>query len=251
MNNRPGLGRSLRPIGPNEFARVSEYVTALRHRESEVDALLSRIGAMGNLILIGGCIRDVSLGLRPRDFDIVIDTRSIDLREALGGFQYSQNRFGGYKIQVSRLVFDVWTVGSNWASRAGIIEHEVDELPHGVFFNVDGLIHSVTGLYSDASYFNGAVHSGLLDIVIPDAYVASNPSPEVNVLRALIMKDRWGLSFSPRVESYIARWLSQSRDPVGALWDAAGKHYGRRPPLTRLRIRELCQGQSRICRELY
>ncbi|WP_370772815.1 hypothetical protein [Clostridium sp.] len=62
-------------INDNDFKKVDEYFTKLSYKSKEIKNLLESLKKYGELILLGGAIRDILIkDDNPRDIDLIIDT---------------------------------------------------------------------------------------------------------------------------------------------------------------------------------
>lgn len=219
--------KSYTKLSKQHYTKVNNYINNLRQTNLDVNLLLMNLEKFGDLILLGGAIRDIAIfNKNPRDYDIIVDSFSESLEKALQGFTYSVNRFGGYKLQISHYEFDIWSIKNNWAFREKLLETKAENIIKGTFYNVDSLIIKLNDNYYDFDYFNEAIESNKLDIVLEDDVIELNPTPEINVVRALWLKKQWNLDFSDRVKDYIYKWRLRTENPYTALKDAEMKHFG-------------------------
>ncbi|MEK3883688.1 hypothetical protein [Paenibacillus sp. PL2-23] len=221
------------------FNRVSDYINELREQEN-IDNFFSNLERYGDIILIGGSIRDIALnGKKPRDIDIIVDTDKESLDDAFVGIQHVRNRFGGYKAVYMEQEFDIWTLANNWAFKSKILDAKVENIPQGCFYNLDSAYFNVTTGKGYADYFESAIYGRRLDIMLEDQYVPSNPFPEVNVIRAIVLRKQYDVSYSNRVRSYIKKWFCEVDNPILELQKAQLKHYKSSRKVSNKELREL------------
>lgn len=182
------------------YAYLKDYPPSLK--------LFKRLEETGDLFLIGGILReyrDNEKLVKLRDIDIIIDIRDTGQWNAiLQEYNHVKNKFDGYKIICSNLIMDIWPLHECWAYRAKKIicepDQYVENLPRTVFLNMDSIIYDMSnGLWFDDIY-KEAKRSGILDVVLAD-----NPHLELNILRAVILKERYQMAFSDKLVHIIAQ----------------------------------------------
>lgn len=219
-------------ISNSKIEKVLNFVKVLRE-DSEINTIFCRLEEYGHLILIGGAIRDIAVYNRqPRDYDIIVNTDCENFDEVFEGFEFTKNRFGGYKIYINTFEFDVWSIKNNWAFKNNILEAKVENIVESTFYNIDSVHLNLNNGDWDGKYFIEALNENVLDIVLDDDYISLNPTPEINIVRAIVFKKLWGLHFSSKVENYILNWAKTTLDPVKELKNAEVKHYGQNKKLT-------------------
>lgn len=223
------------------FNRVADYINEIRQHET-VDNFFNKLESYGNIVIIGGSIRDIAVNHKnPRDIDIIVDTDAIHIDDVFEGMEYTQNRFGGYKAIYNQQEFDVWSITNNWAFKCNILDASVENIPKGCFYNLDATYFNISTGVGDAHYFNDALFRKQLDIVLDDEYIHTNPFPEVNIVRAIVLKNQYDVTFSEKVTSYIKWWLEKTADPISELKKAELKHYKKSGKVSINEIRCLVQ----------
>lgn len=219
--------------------RVAGYINEIRQHRT-IDNFFNRLESYGDIVIIGGSIRDIVVNRRsPRDIDIIVDTDAVHIDDVFEGMKYTQNRFGGYKAVYNQKEFDVWSITNNWAFKSNILDASVENIPKGCFYNLDATYFNITTGVGDAHYFNDALYRKQLDIVLDDEYIYTNPFPEINIVRAIVLKRQYDVTFSEKVELYIKKWLEKTTDPVLELKYAEYKHYKKRDKVSISEIRDL------------
>lgn len=201
-------------------------IKKLKDNHYQVKQLFDKLNVLGDIILIGGAIRDFSLDKTPRDIDIIIDTKETNFDQTLKYFSYKKNRFGGYKISIEDIEFDIWSINNNWAFKERIFETRFNNISKGTFYNFDAVTLNINTLDLDADLFLDAVRKKTLDITLEEDFIKQNPSPEVNIMRAFVIKKYWELEFSDKVTDYILEWFEKNEAPINSLEEAELKHYG-------------------------
>lgn len=210
---------------------VKEHIYLLREQSIEINYFFTIIENIGETVLIGGAIRDIFYGTKPRDFDIIINSEAgrleDKLQEKLGGLLLKRNRFGGYKFCVDKYIFDVWSIYDNWAFKTDLLDAKIDNIKEGAFFNIDSLVLCLKddSFYCNTQLFNDSIRNKCLDIISSD-YIDSNPFPSINIMRALVLKNKFELDFSPQLKQYIIQWYEKTTKPINEMINAQLKHYG-------------------------
>lgn len=181
----------------------------------------------GNLLLFGGAIRNYyenQFSTMPRDFDIVVCTKNDELDQYFFNVPYIRNRYGGYKIDIYAVGFDIWSINSTWAFKNGVVENpNVENLTKTVFLNYDSVVYDLTtGDVYDEGY-QKAKENKKLDIILEE-----NPFPELNILRSLVFKTRYNMDFSETLYEYTRSWRSRfsNNEEINILSEVQMKHYG-------------------------
>ncbi|NUU58954.1 hypothetical protein [Paenibacillus agri] len=226
-------------ISHTSFREIAEYIDVIRNEDS-VNTLFQRLESRGNVVIVGGTIRDILFNKKkPRDIDIILDTEDDVLDDVFVGMKYSRNRFGGYKAIHNKQIFDIWTIRSNWAFKNNIVDTKVENIPKGCFYNLDAAYFNLATGEGEATYFKSALNNKRLDIILDEQYIDCNPSPEINIIRAMVLKKQYELSYSSRVKKYISNWLCTIENPVIELKSAELKHYKTNDKIDEKEIDEL------------
>jgi hypothetical protein len=201
-------------------------IRRLKQDDIQVAFLFNNLNQFGDLILVGGAVRDFAFFRNPRDIDIIVNSKVSDFDEVLKDFKYTKNRFGGYKVYLDNIEIDIWGINNNWAFKEKILDTQFENISKGTFYNFDALALNINTFNIDAEVFVESIKEKVLDITLEDEYVSKNPTPEVNVLRAFIIHKYWGLRFSDKVIDYIQEWSRKTSNPVDTLAKTELKHYG-------------------------
>lgn len=176
----------------------------------------------GDIYLIGGVLREFKDNgniIDLRDIDIVIDIKDErQWKSILSEFYTKQNRFGGYKLLCSGLIVDVWRLEETWAYKNHIIECEaekyVEHLADTVFLNIDAIVYDLKNdLWYDKKY-SEAMNSRVLDIVLE-----RNPEIPLNIVRAMVLKQRYDMSYSIKMKNVILKEKENEKDFLNRLMD--------------------------------
>lgn len=218
---------SKKQIYTSDLEKIELYIENLKYRNSRLNELLDKLLSIGETILVGGAIRDIILKKsEPRDFDFIINTNE-DLDLVLGDrFNYSKNRFGGYKINIDSIELDIWSMNNHWAFKENIIEKDENNLKYTTFLNFDAIFYMLNKKSIDSYMFNNCIREKCLDITLEDEFIYLNPSKDINVLRMLNIVDEWNLKLSNKSYMYIKSWLYDNKyEAIEKLYKAQMKHY--------------------------
>ncbi len=177
--------------------------------------LFKQLEIVGNIYLIGGVLRefrDYGEIHSLRDIDVVVDVKKPEAwKRVLQNYAFKVNRFGGNKLICQGLVVDAWAIEETWAFRNHIIPCDAKDyvkyLPETVFLNIDSIIFDWTNeQWSDKKY-QEAMETKILDIVLPD-----NPQLLLNIVRAFILRERYHMIFSRRLQKVILEEYEKAKD---------------------------------------
>lgn len=184
--------------------KVSYFLSSSKFGRQEVTALLDQLQELGEVVIFGGMLRDLSLlgndGF-DSDIDLVIDTDNEDELDAfLQSWKPVQNKFGGYRLKLSRWEVDIWSLKSTWAFKKGYVEDgSFADLCKTTFFDWDGIVYNVgDGSILAVDGYLDHINTGLLDINLEN-----NPNPMGNIVKAFRYREKYGAGFSSRLAKYI------------------------------------------------
>lgn len=214
-----------RKIDKYDFKQVKYFFNSKRSNNYGFDLLMKTLEQKGDVIVIGGVIRDIIINkCEPRDIDLIVDTEELD--EIMRNFEFvSKNRFGGYKLNINGLEIDVWSIDNHWAFKEKILKKSFENIEYSTFLNFDSAFYSVTRDIGCADVFNESMSNSYLDITLEDEYIYKNPSVATNIIKMFSIKEQWGLNFSDKVDDYISMWVTQQNRPLETLYIAREKHY--------------------------
>jgi hypothetical protein len=198
-------------------SRIKENISKLRKSSTNINSLFDQLDSFGVYLLIGGAVRDLLFNSNPRDYDIVVDTEE---ELILNLPDIKRNSFGGLKIKLNQIEFDIWTLNKTWAFRKMNVRGSIKNLQNSCFFNLDSIIYDFKKEELLCDHFYRGISSRTLDIIFEE-----NPYPSVCVIRAFVLRDKWELDFSKRLNDFIYNWYLETNDPIESLIDAQEKHY--------------------------
>ncbi len=201
--------------------KVSQYISDFMAGKREVRECLDSLSKSGDLILFGGAIRDIVCGNKPRDYDIVVSTSSENLISILSSYPHKRNRFGGVHLFLNDVKLDIWAIESTWAFQKKLLDSKTENLTKSVFFNLDAIAINLTKNILYGNIFFQALSSRTLDIVLEN-----NPFPDLCILRAFVLKEKYNMSFSQRMKNYILDHCTDVSKTLSNLTSIQQSHYG-------------------------
>jgi hypothetical protein len=181
----------------------------------------------GTAYVVGGFLRDLSIGQDSRDLDIIFHLPNIDILMAIksSNLKYSINRFDGIKVFLQDFEVDLWSIEHNWAFKNNIVTINEDDIlesiVNGCFYNYDALAINIFTNNINVRHYNNMVKNNTLDIIQKnDLYKKLNPTIEANILRAFYLHSKFGVIFSNNCKSYL-------KSRIGYLEDLHGSSFRR------------------------
>lgn len=168
--------------------------------------LFQLLEQIGDIYLIGGVLReflDHATISELRDIDVIINIKYRDLWAImLNKYKLRSNRFGGHKLVCAGLLIDAWPIEQTWAFREKIVKCSPDQyvsmLPETVFLNIDGIIYNWEEEKWYDTKYRQALATKTLDVVLPQ-----NPQILLNIVRSLVLKQRYDMNLSHALEKII------------------------------------------------
>jgi tRNA nucleotidyltransferase (CCA-adding enzyme) len=190
-----------------------------------VAPLLERVGTVPGLYLVGGAVRDLLLGLKPDDLDLVFEGDMAALTELLGGPIRAHQRFGTATVELDGFSYDIARARRESYPHPGALP---DVEPAGLEedlgrrdFTVNAIALAIGG---PARGEITAVPSALEDLesrqlrVLHDASLTDDPT---RLLRLARYAARLGFSIEPRTLE-----LAERAVRAGALQTVSGARIG-------------------------
>lgn len=189
----------------------SRFVSRLRVTDPVLSYFFQDLSDRGwDAVVFGGVIRDLVSGLgtsQIRDIDIVVDTGSRgDLVDACAPWIQRQTRFGGLHLKVGRWPVDIWRLEDTWALKRHEGTLSLSQLPGTTFLTSEAIAVSLHAkLGKERKLFAGRFFESIASRVV-DINHASNPYPELCVVRSLVTAYRLNLAIAPELCVYIANF---------------------------------------------
>ncbi len=170
-----------------------------------------------------------------RDLDFVVKFRNnYDTLETYisNSISFSRNSFNGYKLMCDNVSIDIWEMENTWAFKQKKLTPSPENLLKSVFLNVDSVVYSMNQkrFVSECDYH----YKDILDNKILDIVLEENPSIELNLLRALVLQQRYELNFSNNLKSLFSKYQNNINF-IDTLLQLQKKHY-KKQIFTRERI---------------
>lgn len=183
---------------------IKDYFSNYNDANYVFDELLQ----IGDVYIIGGLLReyrDCCLskigGLRDADFAVRIVDKERWLR-LLDTFPNKRNRFGGHKFVCADFVIDIWDVSDTWAIKEKYVSVKNDDyvsaLSNSVFLSIDSIIYDVKRDQWVDSIYRKSMDTKVLDVVLEN-----NPYIPLNVIRAIILKNKYKMTYSEHLKDII------------------------------------------------
>lgn len=218
--------RNYRIIKEKEIEYLNRSICSLRKHNLELNILLTRLEMCGEVILIGGAIRDVCHCYLPRDFDFIVKTKQEHLDIFLSNYPAKKNRFGGYKVNLDSVEIDIWTMESHWPFKEGFFECKEDNISKSVFFNLDALVYNLSTGHYNVEHYNEAIEKNELSIMYSEEDMFLNPQPEQNIVKAILLNEKCKINISDSTKVFIEETLNEDKDIYDKMKIAQEKHYG-------------------------
>lgn len=158
--------------------------------------------------LVGGTVRDLFFGYEPNDYDIIVKGEN-DPQEALKNYidynnlNGSINNFGGLQLKSNErgLAVDIWKLCNTWGIREGYVENRgFKSYCECCAYTTDaGYIQPNKEKYS-LNYMVESINNNEVGLLFD-----VSPIPLRTVVKAYRLKQKYNLSFSSDVKSFISR----------------------------------------------
>lgn len=199
--------------------RIQRFLSSDAYGKSEIKATLDDFMNYGSIALFGGVIRDLCLvgneGFTS-DVDLVVKTDKWgDFERNLMKYDYRKNKYGGYRIRLSKWSIDLWKLEETWAAKNGYVDVDsFDDLCETTFFDWDAIGYELDSkrIFAIKDYL-ARVKSNIIDINLEE-----NPNPLGNSIKALRYLEKYDAKLSPKLAHYIFNVLNNlTADEIGAL----------------------------------
>ena len=182
-----------------------EYIK--RNVSVEVYDFLLRLSEITDVYIFSGVIRNFFLQKEEiRDLDIVIKD-DVDIESVVNNsISLKHNSFGGYKINMSEINIDLWTLEKTWAvqyQKRLELDDEVDNLhrfiPSTAFFNFSAILFS---LNEKKFYYKNDFLSFLSNREINYVYIP-NANYSLCVVNSLYYADKYKLKIADKLKRFL------------------------------------------------
>lgn len=236
IKKRLGVGNTTTQGDAPVIIGRSQHTVSRTHISNNALSVLARLTDAGyDAYLVGGGVRDLMLGLRPKDFDIATSARPEEIRRLFRNCRLIGRRFRLAHIHFGREIIEVATFrgghegkGESGVSDTGMILRD----------NVYGTLMEdawrrdfrINALYHDARDYTLVDYTGgMADLQARRLQIIGDPEERfredpVRMLRAVRFAAKLGFAIEPRCEEVIIR-LGHLMDDVASarLFDEASK----------------------------
>ena len=168
-----------------------------------------------DLYLFGGGVRDLlnnSLE-QVRDLDFVIKSKNneeINLESYIpDNITFKKNRFNGYKIYFDNLIIDIWDIKNTWAFKSNLLDDSVENLLDSVYLNIDSLLYYL----NENKYINNCDKT-YKKIKQLDIILEKTPCEKLNLLRAIIYKNKYSLKISNNLKKRFYNYVYEDNESL-------------------------------------
>ena len=224
------LSGSRKQIIPRDNHPVSR-----RHISEHALKVVNRLNNQGHeAYLVGGCVRDLYLGLRPKDFDVVTSATPEEVRQLFRNSRLIGRRFKLVHVLFGREMIEVATFRANHETHHGTDKSRHSESGRILRDNVYGTIEddairrdfTINALYYDAKDFSVVDFcDGASDLeartlrLIGDPVTRYHEDP-VRMLRAIRFAAKLGFTIAPDADQPIRELSHLLQDiPSARLFD--------------------------------
>lgn len=207
-------------------ALINQRLNSNLMKDNHVHKFIEGLSNYGELVFFGGSIRDLYLEKpiinNPRDYDIVINNhgKTDDLEKYIEMFEYRKNRFGGYKININNTEFDIWRIDNTWAFHNKILDKKEYNLINSVYLSVDGIAYNYNKNILYDSVLKRTNDRKEISVVLD-----INPQKELNLLRALVYKNKYDYKLSYTLKLEYRLYKKRDRNFAKILYDLQFEHY--------------------------
>lgn len=214
----------------NYEKKIENQLIYLLGKDSYTLNFIKELSSVGDLLFFGGSIRDICIFQErvkmPRDFDIAIKFKDKDkdvFNSLIENYNYRRNRFGGYKFTISNVEFDIWDLENTWAFKHTNLLPSEENLAKSVYLNIDGIVYNYNKAKLYDEIFRTSIEDGTLDITLE-----KNPQIELNLLRALVFKNKYNLNLSNKLKSVFNQFNNNATDILTeSLYELQFTHYNK------------------------
>ncbi|NVK24768.1 MAG: polynucleotide adenylyltransferase PcnB [Gammaproteobacteria bacterium] len=220
----------------------AEHPVSRNHFSPNALKVLYRLKDNGyDAYLVGGCIRDVLLGIEPKDFDVVTNATPEQVKECFNNCRLIGRRFRLAHVVFGREIIEVATFRGHHEPESNTDTDSNDKkvskqstegqlLRDNVFgsieedaerrdFTINALYYSIND-YAIYDFANGmeSIEQGLIDLIgDPDTRYREDP---VRMLRAVRFSNKLRMKIAPRTEAPIFELAHLLRNiPPARLFD--------------------------------
>lgn len=120
---------------------------------------------------------------------------------AFRAYSWKRNSFGGYKVEVGNLTFDIWHISNTWAYSEKKVSRELFEhysLPNTVFFNFSSVVFD----FNNKEFVYTPTFKRFLETRELDLVLEENPLPHLCIVNTFYYKHKYFLGVSKELQKY-------------------------------------------------
>ena len=219
-------------ITPTVIPRSQHIISRTQINDNALKVLYRLKNAKYKAYLVGGAVRDILLGKKPKDFDVVTDAKPEQIRELFRNCRLIGRRFRLAHIQFGKEIIEVSTFraphhvsdkNEGQAKDGRIIRDNVyGDIDDDVWrrdFTVNSLFYNIED-FSVVDYVGG-----IKDLEIGQLRLIGDPAKRyiedpVRILRAIRFASKLGLKIHPDTEEPIKEYANLLENiPAGRLYE--------------------------------
>ena len=164
--------------------------------------------------LCGGALRNLVLGGKrlPRDLDIVINFASLgELEKEFSGFPCRPTNLGGICLQIHDWSIDIWPLSETWALKQNSQRKQADIFAflQTTFLNIDAIaVQLFTRTKKKRDIYSNGFFEAIENKCI-EVNLAENPNPSVCIVKALVLRYKFGFQMGAKLSTYILNELKK------------------------------------------
>ena len=217
--------------------RVRRFFESPPSERRAVAQVTRELGEVADVYVFGGLLRDLAL-YGSSDFSsdvdiVVVPHEGAAIAEIARKFEFSKNKFGGYRLTSNRWLFDVWEFDKTWAfAEKHVQPRSKHSLNETTFFNWDAVFYDVRAnqIVCAHHYFEQLANLSL------DINLELNPNTMGVFVRALRFIEKDQARTEPRLTKFIADLFESESDSSILLYD---KEHSKSAFLSAERLRKL------------
>lgn len=205
---------------------LEEYISIRIDKLFFVDNLSSifwnRLISTAECYIFGGVILDIISGSKThRDIDVTVIKLNNEVLDLIEEFNGVRNSFGGYKISIDDMIFDIWEMSQTWlVKKNNTLNFDlINFLPSTVFFNSQAVLFSMNTneLFYNKSFLN-FLYKKKIEITNPD-----NPFPELCIIKSYEYYLK-GFLLTPKLKDYLIKYYPLKKNLLDKI---QLKHYNK------------------------
>ncbi|MEX2411905.1 MAG: hypothetical protein WD607_11170 [Candidatus Paceibacterota bacterium] len=196
------------------------YITEITPKE--LNEFIIKAIEKVDVYVFSGIIRNYFLNRHElRDLDFVVEDIS-RIRELIENFEYRENSFGGFKINIGGMNVDLWETKNTWAFK---YQNQIDyklfrAIPNTSFFNFSSVIYH---LNKKEFIFNKDFLRFLKSKELEISY-SPNPNYQLCLLNTIYYSEKYRLTIGRELKKFLIEY-SKSMDSNFS--EVQIKHFGK------------------------